>query len=413
VTSSLCVNTVRRQLEAAYGLALDGLEPGQISAAVAAATGEGLGAEDPRFLARVVDHLPIDESWLFREDALWEWLRGALPSLLERALAGGRPARVLSIGCSSGQEPFSAAILLQGLAAQAGIPASAAAYPQIVGLDPSPARILAARAGAVASWSVQRCRPDWLQGRVAPDESAPGRWVVDPSVRAMCRFEVGNLVDVAQRGNAALAGYDLVLCRHVLIYFKPAEAERLAGLLARGLDPGAVLAFSAAEAHLVAASGLEPLAYLGAGRASRAAAAPALHRRARAAALPPATAARRTGALRAAVPPRARADGRGERIARHVHVALEHAVAGRGAEALREARAALLHDPRHLYSRMLLGRQLIDVDAARGREVLRDLLASASSLPEDAAVPCADGLSVGQLAAAVRLLLDGRAGGAA
>ncbi|HEX9050827.1 MAG TPA: hypothetical protein VF841_09875, partial [Anaeromyxobacter sp.] len=84
----------------------------------------------------------------------------------------------------------------------------------------------------------------------------------------------------------------------------------------------------------------------------------------------------------------------------------EHAHAGRTEDALREARAALFHDPRHLYSRMLLGRQLIGVDAARGREVLRELLAAAASLPQDDAVPSADGLSVGQLAAAVRLLLD-------
>jgi len=45
------------------------------------------------------------------------------------------------------------------------------------------------------------------------------------------------------------------------------------------------------------------------------------------------------------------------------------------------------------------------VDAARGREVLRDVLAAASALPADDAVPSADGLSVGQLAAAVKLLL--------
>jgi chemotaxis protein methyltransferase CheR len=393
----LATAAARRQLEAAYGLALEGLEPGQVGAAIDAAARAVGDPADPRFLPCVVDHLPIDESWLFREDALWEWLRDALAPLLESAVASGRPVRVLSLGCSAGQEPFSAAMLLQGLAARAGIPAGAAAYPQVVGVDPSPARIEAARAGGVPSWSVQRCRPEWLGGRVTADEATPGRWNVDASVRAMCRFEVGNLVDVAERGNAALAGYDLVLCRHVLIYFKPAEAERLAGLLARGLDPGATLAFSAAEAHLVQASGLEPLAYLGAGRARRAPArAAALPRRA-----PPERPPRRARAPAAS-------PGAGERIAGHVRVALEHALAGRGAEALREARAALLQDPKDLYSRMLLGRQLICVDAARGREVLFDLLESASSLPADAAVPCADGLAVGQLADAVKLLLGGK-----
>ena len=92
-------------------------------------------------------------------------------------------------------------------------------------------------------------------------------------------------------------------------------------------------------------------------------------------------------------------------IDHHIHVALEHAHAGRTEDALREARAALFHDPRHLYSRMLLGRHLIEVDQARGREVLRDLLAATAALAPEEAVPSADGLSVGQLAAVVRLLL--------
>ena len=48
------------------------------------------------------------------------------------------------------------------------------------------------------------------------------------------------------------------------------------------------------------------------------------------------------------------------------------------------------------------------MDAQRGREVLRELLEAASALPPDEAVPCADGLSVGQIAAAARILLARR-----
>jgi len=413
----LMIASARRHLEAAYGLALEGLGDDQIAGAIAAAAEDPwVDPSEPRFLARVVDRLPIDESWLFREDPLWEWLRDeGGPALLDAALAAARPVRVLSLGCSAGQEPFSAAILFQGLLEQAGIPGSAAAaYVQILGLDSSPVRIEAARAGTVPGWSVQRCRQDWLRGRVAEDE--PGRWRVDPAVRAMCRFDLGNLVEIAGRGNGALAGFDLVLCRHVLIYFRPAEAERLAAGLARGLDPGAILVFSASEAHLLEPGGLAQLAHLGAGRAG--AALPAAHARRTAArrangrngAAAPRNGARRTGPARrapaAGAPAPASGAARGDAIDRHIRVALEHAQAGRTEEALREARAALFHDPRHLYSRMLLGRNLIDVDAPRGREVLRDVLAAASSLPPDEEVPSADGLSVGQLAAAVKLLLD-------
>ncbi|HSM92006.1 MAG TPA: hypothetical protein VLT47_03905, partial [Anaeromyxobacteraceae bacterium] len=92
----------------------------------------------------------------------------------------------------------------------------------------------------------------------------------------------------------------------------------------------------------------------------------------------------------------------------HIRVAVEHARAGRGVEALREARAALFHDPQQLFPRLLVAEQLISVDEARGRGMLRELLEQASKLPPETAVPLADGLSVAQLADAARLLLAPR-----
>jgi chemotaxis protein methyltransferase CheR len=399
------VSATRRHLEAAYGLALEGLTADQIASAVTAAWRDLPPAEpsEPAWLARVVDRLPIDESWLFRDDALWTWLRDeAGPALLERGMALGRPVRVLSLGCSSGQEPFSAAILFQGLLEQTGIPGSAAsAYVQVVGVDSSPARVELARAGVVNAWSVQRSQRDFLRGRVLLEDPQTGRHRIDPSVRAMCRFEVGNLVELVGKGGAALGGADLVLCRNVLIYFRPAEAERIAADLARALDPGTILAFSAAEAHLLGASGtVEPLGQLGAGRAGYGGG--AAHRPKPTRPADPAG-ARRRAAQRAASPaPSAPSDA----VAGHIRVAVEHARAGRTLEALREARAALFHDPGQLFPRLLVAEQLIAIDVRRGQVMLRALLEQAARLPQDSAVPLADGLSVGQLADAARLLLE-------
>jgi chemotaxis protein methyltransferase CheR len=406
------VAATRRNLEAAYGLALEGLTLDQIASAVGAASLADAPADagDPQWLERVLDRLPIDESWLFRDDELWTWLRDdAGPALLDRTLALGRPVRILSLGCSSGQEPFSLAILFQGLLERSGIPgAAAAAYVGITGVDSSPARVELARSGVVNGWSVQRSRADWLRGRVALEDPQSGRHRIDPAVRAMCRFEVGNLVDLVGRGNAALGGFDLVLCRNVLIYFRAAEAERIAAELARALDRGTLLAFSAAEAHLLAASGtVEPVGQLGAGRAGTGMpGSPQAVTSPRAVRAEGAPNARRPAArLRVAQPqPRPSTDAASE----HIRVAVEHARAGRSFEALRAARAALFHDPHQLFPRLLVAEQLIAVDLARGQEMLRELLEHAARLPQEAAVPLADGLSVGQLAHAARLLLEHR-----
>jgi chemotaxis methyl-accepting protein methylase len=407
----------QRALEAGYGLALEGLAAEQIRAAVAAAWTDEDDPADPHFLERVVDRLPIEESWLFREDEFWKWVdETAGPEILETASAAARRARILSIGCSAGQEPFSAAILFQRLLERAGIGASvASAFVQIVGVDSSPARIEAARSGLLSSWSVQRCRPEWLAGRVTAEHDLLGRHRVTDSVRAMCHFEVGNLLDLLSGGNAALGGFDLVLCRNVLIYFRKAMAEHAAERLGRSVDPGAVLVFSSAEAHLLASSGAKPSGYIAAGRPATRPAPPRRRARAQRSRTPSAGNSRTNGAGdRVRAPrlaqqaPATSAAQPGDAIASHIRVSLEHAEAGRVVDALREARAALFHDPRHLYSRLLVGKHLIGVDDRRGREVLRDLLESAQWLPADAAVPCADGLSVGQLAAAVRLMLDDR-----
>jgi chemotaxis protein methyltransferase CheR len=400
----------RRNLESSYGLALDGLNLDQIAAAIGAAAQGGWPEDlaDPAWLARVVDRLPIDESWLFRDDDLWSWLRDeAGPALIEKAFALGRPVRIASLGCSAGQEPFSLAILFQGLLEGTGIPGSAASgYVSIVGIDSSPARVELARSGVVNGWSVQRSRADWLRGRVTLEDPQTGRHRMDPTVRGMCRFEVGNLVELACGTPGPLAGYDLVLCRHVLIYFRPSEAERIAAGLARALDPGTLLAFSAAEAHLLAASGtVEPLGQLGVGRAGR----PPVPSATRTPPLgTPAPALRRRAARRSAPAPWAPAPFTrppADAAAHHVRIAVEHARAGRTAEALQEARAALFHDPHQLFPLLLLAEQLMAIDMVRGRQMLRELLDQAARLPRESSVPLADGLSVGQLADAATLLL--------
>ncbi len=412
----VALRSIRRALEQRYGLALEGLTEDQIAVAAASAAAEGpvMEAGDPRLLPLVVDRLPIDESWLFRDDDLWSWLQDELgPALLERAALRGRAVRALSLGCSSGQEAFSLAILFQGLLADRGIPESCAApYVEIAGVDASPARIAQARDGVVNGWSAQRCRADRLRGRVAPAGDGDGRMRVAPSVRAMCRFEVGNLLEVAARGNDALAGYDLVLCRHVLIYFRADRAARVVAALAEALDRQSVLVLSAAEAHLISAAPLlAPLGHLGAARAAP----PTSVEGSQLAAAPPPAAAslaqarlRRAGAGRPGRAAAAAGPARGEPRAAEEHLrrALEHAGAGRGMEALREARAALFLEPRHLFSRLLLGRELLSHDRERGRQVLRDLLRQALLMPQEADVPFAPGLSVAQVARAARLLLD-------
>jgi chemotaxis protein methyltransferase CheR len=395
---ALRAGAVRRALRAAYGLGLEGLSDQQVLAA-SGPLGDCHPALPPAgALAQVVDALPIAESWMFRDEPLWTWLQEELlPGLVVDALSAGRAVRAVSLGCAGGQEAHSLAILLLGLLEAAGYPASsAAARAGVLGVDASPARVAQAASGQASSWSVARCPPRWLSGRVRQVDAAAGRWQVDEAVRAMCRFEVGNLLDVTRPGGAALCGADLVLCRHVLIYFRPDEAAAAVAGLVQALDPGTTLVLAPAEAHLATGlPGLEPAAAVGAFRRVAGEARPAPARR-------PTSSSR----FRTRPSPLPTAPPRQEPApARHALAALEHTAAGRSAEALREARAACFHDPRQLLSRLVLGRELMAVDHLRGRAVLAELVELTGSLPAEASVPYAPGLSVGQLTAAALLLM--------
>ncbi len=389
---------LRRALRAAYGLGLEGLSDEQLLAATAPLGGGHPALATAGALARVVDALPIAESWMFRDEPLWAWLQEELlPGLVVDALSSGRPVRAISLGCAGGQEAHSLAILLLGLLEAAGFPAAgAAARLEVLGIDASPARVAQAASGLASSWSVARCPPRWLGGRVRLVDPSAGRWQVDEAVRALCRFEVGNLLEAARPGSAALRGAGLVLCRHVLIYFRPEEAAAVVEGLAQALDPGATLVLAPAEAHLATGlPGLEPAAAVGAFR--RAAAEPRRPPAQRPAPPPP---RRRPPPLPSAPPHRQASPPE-----RHARAALEHGAAGRSAEALREARAACFHDPRELLSRLVLGRELLAVDHLRGRAVLAELVELTGSLPAESSVPYAPGLSVGQLTAAAILLM--------
>lgn len=395
---------LRTALESAYGLALGSLSDAQLEAAARSA---GLASlRDEAGLARVVDYLPIEESWLFRNEELWRWLHDELmPPLLAEAWERGLRLRVASVGCSTGQEPFSLAVVLQRLLEAWGVPASAAHHRvEVTGYDCSPARIAIARSGELNAWSVERTVLDWARPRTVA--LGAGRYRMDDSVRSMCRFEVGNLLSLS--GGPWLTGYRLVLCRHALIYFQPNRAAEVVATLGGSLDAGTTLVLGAPEAHLVqGVPTLEPLPHLGAARVrSTPLALPAAEGpRARPPlrALPRQRTPRTPPAPTPAAPPAPAPVG--DRVEDHLRAALAHAAAGREAEALEEARRACSLRPDDLTTRLVLAQALSAVDEERGRAALRDLLDSVGSASADAGLASAPELSLEQVAAAARLLL--------
>ncbi|UJR80054.1 CheR family methyltransferase [Sandaracinus amylolyticus] len=190
--------------------------------------------DDPEceVLDRVIEALVVGETYFFREARGLEVL---IEPLVARARRGER-VRIWSAACATGEEPISIAILLD----RAGVLDRV----ELVATDISARALDRARRGEHtrrAHRAVPEGMPPWI--RVEHD-----RALVDERLRARIDWRRVNLADEA--AIAALGRFDAIVCRNVLIYFDDARIQRVAGSLARALEPGGELLIGASESLL-------------------------------------------------------------------------------------------------------------------------------------------------------------------
>lgn len=182
-------------------------------------------------------HLTIGETYFFREPALFDTLeRDVLPPLIAARRAAGKTLRVWSAGCCTGEELYSLAILLHRL-----IPDLADWRVALLGTDINPQFLRKAEQGVYRDWSFRNV-PDWIR-RCYFDAGA-----IAPVLRQGVRFDHLNLATGAFPGpDSGAPPMDLILCRNVLMYFKPACAARTVLRLRDALAGDGWLAVGVAE----------------------------------------------------------------------------------------------------------------------------------------------------------------------
>lgn len=187
--------------------------------------------------------LTIHVSQFFRNPSMFAALeRSVLPGLLSQARAEGRSAlRLWSAGCSSGEEPYSLALVVDALG-KIEVPV------QILATDLSPAILEVARAGLFDPQRLAEV-PAAVQKKYFTPVGA--RLALDEKLRARVRFSCHNLLTAPDYPRS-----DLILCRNVLIYFSREEQEKILGRFAAVLPPDGVLVLGKAEMLLGEARGL-------------------------------------------------------------------------------------------------------------------------------------------------------------
>jgi chemotaxis protein methyltransferase CheR len=221
-------------LRAALSRAAPGLDAGAFLSATGATADP---ARRRALMDRLIDELTIRETTFVRDrgqlDAIpWHILR-------QGAQAAGSPTiRVWSAGCASGEEPYTLALL----AAEAFAPRRAPV--DVLGTDISGAALADAAAGRYRERAV-RALEEPLRGRYL-DPQAGGGYLVGEALRALVRFRRHNLAKdrIPPLGEA---GFDLIVCRNVLIYFTQPLAGQVICSLERSVRPGGVLMLGAAD----------------------------------------------------------------------------------------------------------------------------------------------------------------------
>jgi chemotaxis protein methyltransferase CheR len=240
------VASVTGQLSRRTGLSFRGHRGAWLRTAVAGALDSASREEGerealgPELLAQLCDVLTVQESFFFREQAKLDLVRHeVLPPL--RA-APERTVRVWSAGCARGEEAYTLAALL----VDAGLGARAT----VLGTDVSAAAVRAAEGATYSRWSLRGLDDDVI-ARCFTIERAG--WRVREHLRAPVRFRQHNLLDDPPEAE----GFDLVLCRNVLIYLTPEAVGQVARRLLSALVPGGWLVTSSSDPLLHGVEGLE------------------------------------------------------------------------------------------------------------------------------------------------------------
>lgn len=200
-------------------------------------------------LDALVSALNISETHFFRSaDQIESLKQRILPELIDRR----RPARRLrlwSAGCSTGEEPYTLAMLLARL-----LPDLAEWDVLILATDINGRSLERARRGAYRAWSLRGTSALEL----APYLISRGHcFEVAPSIRAMVTFAALNLAeDVYPSPATNTTEMDLILCRNVLLYFDKEGTRAVVGRLRDALADGGSLLVSPTEVGLGVFDGL-------------------------------------------------------------------------------------------------------------------------------------------------------------
>jgi chemotaxis protein methyltransferase WspC len=196
-------------------------------------------------LHELIEHLVVPETWFFRDRKPFDYLMNIVRS--DWLPSGGSPKlRLLSIPCSTGEEPYSIAIALL----EAGL------SPHRFSIDAVDISQQALTKAQQASYSKNSFRGnDWVE-RSRYFQWVEGRYVVNPVVRQTVQFRQGNILE---QQASIQPKYNIIFCRNLLIYLEAVACQQALQILHGLLYPRGFLFVGASETGKVPGNQFEYL----------------------------------------------------------------------------------------------------------------------------------------------------------
>jgi chemotaxis protein methyltransferase CheR len=204
---------------------------------------------DEAVIRDVVEAMTTNESFFFRDTKPFDQFKQVVLPAMLKSRAASRTIRIWSAACSSGQEPYSLAMILSEMSAQLS-----GWRIEIVGTDLSTEILTRAKEGMYSQFEVQRGLP--ITMLVKYFAQVGDRWQINAKIRGMVQYREFNLL---QEG-AQLGRFDVVFCRNVLIYFDQPTKIGVLERISRAVEHDGYLVLGAAETVVGLTDTFKPVA---------------------------------------------------------------------------------------------------------------------------------------------------------
>lgn len=198
---------------------------------------------------RVTEAMTTNESFFFRDKTPFDHFKEVMMPALIKARAAKRHIRIWCAAASTGQEPYSLAMILKEMG-----PQIAGWRIEIIGTDLSGEVLDRAKAGVYTQFEVQRGLP--IQYLLKHFTQNGDQWTISQEIRSMVHYRTLNLLN----DFSALGTFDIVYCRNVLIYFDQPTKVDVLNRTAKLTAPDGYLLLGAAETVVGLTEAYKPVA---------------------------------------------------------------------------------------------------------------------------------------------------------